>query len=65
MPPAPRWAVPTVKFTTDKTSEAKDRKYPYSFPTDASGNYTGTGIPPGDYLVVVDEERRADRTTRC
>ncbi len=42
-----------VKFTTDKTSEAKDRKYPYSFPTDASGNYTGTGIPPGDYLVVV------------
>jgi tetratricopeptide (TPR) repeat protein len=43
----------SVKFTTDKTSEAKNRKYPYSFDTDATGNYKGTGIAPGDYLVVV------------
>jgi len=42
-----------VKFTTDKTSEAKDRKYPYSFDTDATGNYKGTGIAPGDYLIQV------------
>ena len=42
-----------VKFTTDKTSDAKDRKYPYSFDTDANGNYKGTGIAPGDYLVQV------------
>ncbi len=42
-----------VKFTTDKTSEAKDRKYPYSFDTDANGNYKGTGIAPGDYLIQV------------
>jgi tetratricopeptide (TPR) repeat protein len=41
-----------VKFTTDK-GEAKDRKYPYSFDTDANGNYKATGIAPGDYLVVV------------
>lgn len=42
-----------VKFTTDKTSDQKDRKYPYSFDTDANGNYKGTGIAPGDYLVQV------------
>ena len=42
-----------VKFTTDKTSDAKDRKYPYSFDTDQQGNYKATGIAPGDYLVVV------------
>jgi tetratricopeptide (TPR) repeat protein len=42
-----------VELTTDKTSAAKDRKYPYSFPLDANGDYKGTGIPPGDYVVVV------------
>jgi tetratricopeptide (TPR) repeat protein len=42
-----------VKFTTDKTSDAKDRKFPYSFDTDASGNYKATGLPAGDYLAVV------------
>ena len=42
-----------VKLTTDKTSEPKDRKYPLSFPLDASGNYKGDKIAPGDYLAVV------------
>lgn len=43
-----------VKFTTDKTSDAKTRKYPYSVDTDANGNYkTVTPLPAGDYLVVV------------
>jgi len=42
-----------VKLTTDKTSDSKTRKYAYSFPTDASGNYKGTGIAPGDYLIEV------------
>jgi tetratricopeptide (TPR) repeat protein len=42
-----------VKLTTDKTSDAKTRKYAYSFQTDASGNYKGTGIAPGDYLIEV------------
>ncbi|QHN05550.1 carboxypeptidase regulatory-like domain-containing protein [Granulicella sp. WH15] len=42
-----------VKLTTDKTGEAKDRKYKYSFPIDAQGNYKGDGIVPGDYLAVV------------
>jgi tetratricopeptide (TPR) repeat protein len=42
-----------VKFTTDKTAEAKDRKYPYSFDTDAQGNYKATGLAPGDYVAIV------------
>ncbi len=42
-----------VKLTTDKTSEAKDRKYPYDFPIDSTGNFKGDKIAPGDYLAVV------------
>ena len=42
-----------VKLTTDKTSDAKTRKYAYSFPSDASGIYKGSGIAPGDYLIEV------------
>ncbi len=42
-----------VKFTTDKTSDAKDRKYLYDFPIDTAGNYKGDKVAPGDYLVVV------------
>ena len=42
-----------VKLTTDKSGDAKTRKYAYSFPTDPSGNYKGTGIAPGDYLIEV------------
>ncbi len=42
-----------VKLTTDKTSDAKDRKYAYDFPLDASGNFKGTGIKAGDYVVFV------------
>ena len=37
-----------VKFTTDKSGDPKTRKYPFSFPLDAQGNYKGTGLPPGD-----------------
>jgi hypothetical protein len=42
-----------VKFSTDKTSAAKDRKYEYTFPLDGNGDYKGTGIKPGDYIVIV------------
>jgi tetratricopeptide (TPR) repeat protein len=42
-----------VKFTTDKSGDAKTRKYPFSFPLDANGNFKGMGLPPGDYLGVV------------
>jgi tetratricopeptide (TPR) repeat protein len=42
-----------VKLTTDRTSAAKDRKYAYTFPIDASGNYKGTGIKPENYVAIV------------
>ena len=42
-----------VKLTTDKTLDPKDRKYPLSFPLDATGNYKGDKIGSGDYIVVV------------
>jgi len=42
-----------VKFTTDKTSQPADRKFPYSFNTDSNGDYKATGLPGGDYLVVI------------
>ncbi len=48
-----------VKLTTDRTSEAKDRKYLYSFPIDASGDYKGTGIAPGNYVVVVFQDDKS------
>jgi tetratricopeptide (TPR) repeat protein len=41
-----------AKFTTDKSGEAKDRKYKNTFDVDANGDYKGTGVAPGDYLVV-------------
>ncbi len=42
-----------VKLTTDKSSDAKDRRYPYDFPLDSTGHFKGEKIPPGDYLAVV------------
>lgn len=42
-----------IKLTTDKSSPAKDRKYQYSFPIDANGDYKGSGIKPADYLAIV------------
>ena len=48
-----------VKLTTDKGIDAKDRKYPYSFPIDANGDYKGTGIKPGDYVVIVFQDDKS------
>ena len=42
-----------VKLTTDRTSDAKSRKYQYTFPIDQNGDYKGTGIAPGNYVAVV------------
>lgn len=41
----------TVKFTKDKTTPYKDAKFLNTFTTDASGNFTGSGVAPGDYFV--------------
>jgi tetratricopeptide (TPR) repeat protein len=42
-----------VKFTTEKTTPTAELKFPANrvFAIDGSGNYTATGLPPGDYFV--------------
>jgi len=43
-----------VRLTTDKSGgNNPNRKYDYTFPLDASGNYSGADVKPGDYLGVV------------
>src|SRR3569623_1451301 len=42
-----------VRLTTDKNPGNNNRKFDYTFPIDAQGNYSGTDIKPGDYLGVV------------
>ena len=42
-----------VKLTTDRTSPANDRKYAYTFPLDANGDYKGSGITPGNYVAIL------------
>jgi tetratricopeptide (TPR) repeat protein len=44
----------SVQFTHDMTGgEWKGKKIENSFPLDSSGNYKGTGVKPGDYVVAV------------
>ena len=47
-----------VKLTTDRNSDAKARKYQYTFAIDASGDYKGSGVAPGNYVafVIADEK---------
>jgi tetratricopeptide (TPR) repeat protein len=40
-----------VRLTTDKTGA--NAKFEYTFPLDASGNFQGSDIKPGNYLSVV------------
>ena len=40
-----------VRLTTDVNKPMAERKYLYVFKTDANGDYKGTGIAPGTYLV--------------
>ncbi len=42
-----------VRLTTDRSSDAKSRKYQYTFPLDANGDYKGAGIAPGSYVALV------------
>ncbi|HEX7158247.1 MAG TPA: tetratricopeptide repeat protein [Edaphobacter sp.] len=48
-----------VRLTQDRSSDEKSRKYLYTFPLDADGNFKGTGITPGTYLIVVFQEGRS------
>ncbi len=48
-----------VRLTTDKTAaSAKDRVYKYTFPIDANGEYKGVDMLPGDYLAVVEVDKK-------
>ncbi len=50
----------TVKFTKDLTGELKDRKFLYTFTTDANGDYKGQ-VAPGTYFVDLTEgEKNVD-----
>jgi tetratricopeptide (TPR) repeat protein len=43
-----------VRLTTDRSAgNNPNRKYDYTFPVDADGNFKGTGIKPGKYVVIV------------
>jgi len=48
-----------VRFTQDRSSEEKSRKYLYTFQLDAKGDYKGTGIAPGSYLVVIFQQDKS------
>ena len=48
-----------VRLSTDRTSEAKDRKYLYTFPIDANGDYKGSGIVAGNYIVFVFQDDKS------
>ena len=48
-----------VKLTPDKSGDVKTRKFPYTFPLDANGNYTGTGIAPGSYVGAVFQDDKS------
>jgi tetratricopeptide (TPR) repeat protein len=43
----------TVRLTTGHTTDPKEVKWAYTFPIEDNGDYKGTGIAPGTYLMVV------------
>jgi len=45
-----------VKFTKDISAPPKERKYTNITPTDSKGEYKTTDVPPGDYMIVVEEQ---------
>ena len=48
-----------VKLTTDRSSDAKSRKFSNSFPIDQNGDYKGTGIAPGNYVIAVFQDDKS------
>jgi len=48
-----------VKLTQDRSADEKQRKYAYTFELDASGDYKGAGITPGNYVVIVFQDGRS------
>jgi tetratricopeptide (TPR) repeat protein len=48
-----------VRLSTERSADAKDRKYPYKFPIDPNGDYKGSGIAPGNYVVFVFQDDKS------
>src|SRR5258708_17789077 len=48
-----------VRMSTDRSADAKDRKYQYKFPIDQNGDYKGSGIAPGNYVVFVFQDEKS------
>jgi tetratricopeptide (TPR) repeat protein len=48
-----------VKLTTDRSVPQADMKFKYTFPLDANGDYKGTGIAPGNYVVFVFSDNKS------
>jgi tetratricopeptide (TPR) repeat protein len=48
-----------VKLTTDRSADAKSRKYAYTFPLDQNGDFKGTGIAPGNYVAIVFQDDKS------
>jgi tetratricopeptide (TPR) repeat protein len=48
-----------VRLSTDRSSSAADRKYQYKFPIDQSGDYKGSGIVGGNYVVFVFQDDKS------
>jgi tetratricopeptide (TPR) repeat protein len=42
-----------VRLSTDRSAPPNERKYPYKFPLDQNGDFKGTGIAPGNYVLFV------------
>ena len=48
-----------VRLTQDRSTDEKSRKYLYTFTLDANGDYKGSGIAPGNYVVIVFQEGKS------
>ena len=48
-----------VRMTTDKSVPQAEMKFKYTFPLDSNGDYKGTGIAPGNYLVLVFQDNKS------
>ena len=48
-----------VRLTTDRSASAADRKYQYRFPIDQNGEYKGSGIAAGNYVVFVFQDEKS------
>ncbi len=40
-----------IKLSTDRSGDEKTRKYQYTFPVAPSGDFAGSGIAPGKYIM--------------